>query len=326
MPKTRTYKLVVASLFMALGLILPYFTAHAFGVPGTVLLPMHIPVILGGLLTGPLFGAIIGLLTPILSGLLTGMPVVFPMMPIMAAQLMIVGLLTGLLYEQLKLPIYPALLASMVTGWAVYGLMFSTLLFFSGELRALTVNAAITTGIPGLIVQLTLIPALMTALKRYLNRSTPSEQHEESIPSSDFDEALALIKGGDVSCVVMRGQAIIHTADGRGVSPILNLYRSQPETLYGAVVVDKIIGKAAAMILVLGKVERTYGLVMSAAGREYLERHGVVTEYKLCVDVISNRSGNGICPIEKSVLAVDNPEEGLARIEEMMAQLRSMAG
>jgi len=141
-------------------------------------------------------------------------------------------------------------------------------------------------------------------------------------PEGVLTEALKLIDSGKISCVVVSGGSIVHTADGRGVSPLLAAYAGEPEILKGAFVVDKIIGKAAAMILTLGGASRVYGLIMSVSGREYLERHGIAAEFGRCVDVISNRERNGICPIEKSVMDIEDPCEGLdvmsAAIREMM--------
>ena len=139
-------------------------------------------------------------------------------------------------------------------------------------------------------------------------------------------EALKLINQGKSSCVIIRGCSIIHTADGRGVSPLLKAYANEPEILLNAFVVDKIIGKAAAMILVLGRVSRVYGLIMSAAGREYLERHGITAEFGRCVDVIKNRELNGTCPIEKSVIDIDDPREGLTAMNAAIKELMNSAG
>jgi len=134
-------------------------------------------------------------------------------------------------------------------------------------------------------------------------------------------EALDIISGGKASCVIIKDGAVVHTADGRGVSPLLRLYESDPEKLRDAVVVDKIVGKAAAMIATLGRAARAYGIVMSTAGREYLERHGIIVEYGRCVDAISNRESNGICPIENSVLDIDDPKQGLDIIKATVKSL-----
>ena len=325
MIKNKTHRIVTAGLFVAIGLVLPFFTSHAIGMPGTTLLPMHLPVLLCGLLCGPLYGALSGIVIPVLSSILTGMPPIYPMLPIMLVQLFTMGLISGFLYQRIKLHIYISLLASLLAGWALYGLTFAVLtLIGNGSLRALSVSGAVIQGIPGIIIQLILIPVIMSVIKRYFASESPTPSINTN-PDGVLAEALKSIDSGRISCVIIKDGSIIHTADGRGVSPLLKIYANQPEILNGAFVVDKIIGKAAAMVLVLGHVKRVYGVVMSVAGREYLDKRGIKAESGRCVDVISNRDRNGICPIEKSVMDIDDPQEGLKVIGSTVANLTKSA-
>lgn len=136
-----------------------------------------------------------------------------------------------------------------------------------------------------------------------------------------LEEAVALIGEEGTSCVVIKGGEIIHTADGRGVAPLIALYDNQPDKLRASLVVDRIIGKAAAVILTLGGAQSVYGTTMSAAGRDYLQKMGVEASFGRCVDVIVNRLGTGVCPIEGSVLEIDDPAEGLIAIRARIAEL-----
>jgi len=311
----KTNRVVTAGLLVAIGLILPFFTAHAFGMKlGSILLPMHIPVLICGLLCGPVYGALCGIIVPVLSSLMTGMPPFYPIMPMMLFQLLAMGLVSGLLYRNIRLNLYVSLVISMAAGWLLYGLAFEALLFGNGGPDpSLSMTASLILGVPGIIIQLILIPVIMTLLKKALHKpdlKAPSLPADTK-PAGVLTEALKLISGGKISCVIINNGAIIHTADGRGVSPLLKIYADEPDILINAFVVDKIIGKAAAMILALGRVNKVYGMIMSTAGRGYLERHGVAAEFGRCVDVISNRERNGICPIEKSVMDIEDPREGL---------------
>ena len=171
MIENKTRRVVLGGLFAAFGVILPWFTSHAFGIAGIILLPMHIPVLLCGFLCGPLYGAACGIAVPVLSSLLTNMPAMYPMLPIMAAQLFVTGLAGGFLYGKLKLKIYISLPVSMICGWAVYGLAYSVLLLADSKLQALSAAAAIIRGVPGIVIQLVLIPAVIIAVKKYINRT-----------------------------------------------------------------------------------------------------------------------------------------------------------
>ena len=169
MIQNTTQRLTVSGLFLALGIILPYALGHGFGIPGTMLLPMHIPVLLCGFLCGPIYGALCGAALPILNCLLTGMPAPFPMLPIMFFELTVYGLTSGLLLSKTplgksKFGIYAALPISMLCGRIAYAVTFYTLLLVVGELKALTVSAAIVTGLPGMLIQLLIIPPIILML------------------------------------------------------------------------------------------------------------------------------------------------------------------
>ena len=83
MKKSKVQSISVAGMLLALGILLPLVTAHGFCIPGVVLLPMHIPVLLCGFICGPLYGGVLGFVLPLLNSVLTGMPVMYPMAPIM---------------------------------------------------------------------------------------------------------------------------------------------------------------------------------------------------------------------------------------------------
>lgn len=168
MSKITTKKLVLAGLFLAIGLLLPFLTGQ---VPkfGKMLLPMHIPVLLAGLVLGGPLGMVVGLVTPILRSLLFTMPPMFPTAVAMSFELAVYGLISGLLYLLLgKRPwaIYPSLVIAMLIGRAIWGAV--TLLFFNLQGNVFTWSAftagAFTDAFPGIVLQLILIPPLVIIL------------------------------------------------------------------------------------------------------------------------------------------------------------------
>jgi riboflavin transporter FmnP len=173
MLKNKTQRLTVASMLIALGIILPYFTSHAAGMPGTVLLPMHIPVLLSGFLCGPVFGVVCGVLTPILSSLLTNMPTAFPMLPIMVCELAVYGGVSGAMMIVLKNSrggVIIALLCAMLSGRVAYGIVFACLTSLYGQLKALSVWGAVTTGLPGILIQIIFVPTVVFAVKKIIDK------------------------------------------------------------------------------------------------------------------------------------------------------------
>ena len=122
--KTEKYikKLVLSSMFLAIGLVLPFLTGQ-IQVIGNMLLPMHIPVLLCGLLCGAPYGFAIGAVMPLLRFVLFGMPPM-PHAISMAAELATYGLVIGLLYSHSKwtciLSLYRSMIIAMLAGRAVW--------------------------------------------------------------------------------------------------------------------------------------------------------------------------------------------------------------
>lgn len=306
-------------MLLALGIILPFSTAHGLGIPGTVLLPMHIPVLLIGLFCGPVYGAACGILIPVLSSILTNMPSFFPMLPIMSGELFTYGLISGLLYtktplKKMKLGIYPALIAAMICGRIVYGLIFWILTAAFSEIKALSVWAAITTGLPGIIIQLILIPSLVIAV----------QQSYKSRRSDALQSAINLIHEGTAACVIIKDNRIIKTGYSRGINQILTFY--DENILKNTFVVDKIIGKAAAMVIVSGGALACYGGTMSKDAAEYLKKHHIDFSHGNLVEKIINRTGDGICPMEESVMEIENAEDGIKAIRKKIELLKAANG
>lgn len=135
-------------------------------------------------------------------------------------------------------------------------------------------------------------------------------------------DAKERIGRGETSVVVIRDSREIYSSKlGQGVSPLLKIIREQPELFRDAVVVDKVIGKAAAMLLVLGGAKEVHALRVSRAGRDYLRAHGIPVYADESIDLVENRMRNGICPFEAAVAALEDPAEGFKEICRTMEQL-----
>lgn len=165
----KTKRLVLAGLFTALGVVLP-LAFHAVPNAGNILLPMHIPVLLCGLVCGWYYGLACGILVPILSHLFTGMP---PMayLPAMVCELAIYGLLAGLIFwlvhtGKLVLDLYIGLVGAMIGGRIIYGVV-NALIFSAGSYSlSAWATASFVTALPGIIIQLVLLPAIVLALSK----------------------------------------------------------------------------------------------------------------------------------------------------------------
>lgn len=168
MKKQLTKRMVYGGVLVALGVILPQLF-HIFGPQaGQVFLPMHIPVLLAGILVGPYWGLAVALIAPILSSVITGMPAV-PMLYFMLFELVTYAVVAGILSDK-KANIYLNLAVTLICGRIANGLAMviavnvfklsfpfaNTAAFFGGVAK----------GLPGIVIQLVLIPLIVYALKK----------------------------------------------------------------------------------------------------------------------------------------------------------------
>ena len=164
-------KLTLSALFIAIGLILPMFTGEIPQI-GNMLLPMHIPVLLCGLICGWQYGLAVGLILPPLSSMLFGMPPMFPTAAAMAFELVSYGCIIGLLYAHSRwrcmISLYRSMIVAMIAGRAVWGIVTAALLGISGGSFTWQafIAGAFLNAVPGIILQLVLIPSIMVALDR----------------------------------------------------------------------------------------------------------------------------------------------------------------
>lgn len=166
---SSTKRLILAGLCVALGIVLP-IAFHSVANAGSIFLPMHIPVLLCGLLCGWPFGLACGVLAPLLSSLFTGMPTM-AYLPGMLCELAVYGFVSGLLMRYLKtgkllVDLSLSLVCAMLSGRIVFGLL-NALLFRAGDYSVvLWTTAAFVTALPGIVIQLAVLPVLVLALKK----------------------------------------------------------------------------------------------------------------------------------------------------------------
>ena len=167
----RTKNLTLSALFIALGLVLPLLTGQMKAL-GNAFLPMHLPVLLCGLIVGPVHGLIVGLVLPILRHFTFGMPPLYPTAIAMSFELATYGFVVGFIYENSRwkciIALYESLIIAMIVGRLVWGLVQMILLGITGQpfTFQMFMAGAFLNAIPGIVLQLILIPAIMLALNK----------------------------------------------------------------------------------------------------------------------------------------------------------------
>lgn len=162
-------KMVYAAMCLALCMVLPFLTGQIPQI-GSMLLPMHLPVLLCGYLCGWKWGAAVGFAAPLLRHLLFHMPPM-PGAISMAFELAAYGVIVAILYKKLgkKLPgIYLSLIGAMIGGRIVWGIAQTVIMGINGKNFPMAAfwAGAVTNAIPGIVLQLILVPLIVAALQK----------------------------------------------------------------------------------------------------------------------------------------------------------------
>lgn len=117
-----------------------------------------------------------------------------------------------------------------------------------------------------------------------------------------------------------------YVSEYKGIRPVMELLK-KGESLEGAYIADKVIGKAAAFLMVYGGAVSVYARVISGAAKDVFSKAGVCCEFEKEVPYIINRTGDGRCPMESAVWDVEDAAEAYhilkRKLEEMKAENRS---
>lgn len=170
MTRLSIKKMILAGMFLALAFVLPFLTGQIPQI-GNMLLPMHIPVLLCGFVCGWPYGLFVGFVVPILRSLIFAMPPMYPIALAMAFELAVYGMLTGLFYKlfpKKTLFIYLDLILAMIGGRAAWGIVMLFATGIGGNLLSFGdfIAAVFTTAVPGIIVQIVVIPVLIALLQK----------------------------------------------------------------------------------------------------------------------------------------------------------------
>ncbi len=163
-------KTIMSALFLALAFVIPFVTAQDMEL-GKMLCPMHIPVLLCGFICGWHWGLAVGFTAPLMRSFILGAPLLFPMAVTMAFELAAYGAVAGLCYKAFpkkRIYIYVALIIAMIIGRLVLGAANFICYGIKGESYLLNtfISGAFVTAVPGIIIQILLIPLLVIVFEK----------------------------------------------------------------------------------------------------------------------------------------------------------------
>ena len=134
-----------------------------------------------------------------------------------------------------------------------------------------------------------------------------------------INDIIATLHAEGCSCVIF-SRGTVTLCRERGVKDLLRLLEEDPSILRGAMIADKVVGKGAAALMILGGVKAIYADVISRPALELFSTVDVSVDYRECVPNIINRAGTGICPVEKLCMDSKSAEECFPLIKKFVGQ------
>ena len=162
---------ILTAMFLALGIVLPFLTGQIPQI-GSMLLPMHLPVFLCALICGWQYATPMAFILPLMRSLIFSMPPLYPNAVAMAFELAAYAFVAGFIYSRFKKQnigiVYVSILCAMIAGRIVWGCAEIILLGIGGKAFTWAAfwSGAIVKAIPGIIMLLVLVPAVMLVLDR----------------------------------------------------------------------------------------------------------------------------------------------------------------
>lgn len=137
-----------------------------------------------------------------------------------------------------------------------------------------------------------------------------------------LQNAIARLKDEHLSCIAFIGNNEYVSSD-KGLRPLLKPLRENNDFFIDAIVIDRIIGKSAAFLLIKGKIKSLHALTISQHALDLLNKHHIPVTYENCVPYIINADHTGMCPMEATVLEIEDVEEAylalIKKVESLMA-------
>lgn len=167
---SKTKKVTISGLLIALGMVLPLLTGQIPEIGG-MLLPMHFPVLICGYACGWQYGIFVGFVLPLLRSVIFGVPVLMPKAVVMAFELAAYGGMAGLLYQNFSKNLggmYKSLAGAMIGGRLVKGIAAIPIYGMAGSSFGIQMylTGTFLEAIPGIILQFLLIPAIILSLQK----------------------------------------------------------------------------------------------------------------------------------------------------------------
>lgn len=137
---------------------------------------------------------------------------------------------------------------------------------------------------------------------------------------SRLQNAIERLKTQQLSCIALKGDDEYISTE-RGLRPLMKPLRVDPDFFKDAIIIDRVIGKSAAFLLIRARIQRLHTIMISTHAIILLEKHKIPFTYEKEVPYIINDTQTGMCPMEEAVLDIEDVEEAYLALENKIKAL-----
>ena len=139
---------------------------------------------------------------------------------------------------------------------------------------------------------------------------------------NDLDTAKSSLFEKELTLVIVKNGEILFETDSHRISGFLGAIEQFGDKLEGAVVADRVVGKAIAFLCVYAGIRQVYAEVLSRKAEGVFEENGIPCEWKELVDTILNFDRSGVCPFEKAATNISDPEKAYATFKALLQSFK----
>jgi len=136
----------------------------------------------------------------------------------------------------------------------------------------------------------------------------------------DIDLARSLLEEEKWNLVMVKSGGVLFSSRERGIAPFFQAIQSMGRSLHNAVLADRIVGSAVAMLCLHAGITSVYAGIASQGALDMLKGKGVTVSSKDTVPYISNYDGTDLCPFEKLARNCQTPSQLLAALQSLFVE------
>ncbi|RLI27156.1 DUF1893 domain-containing protein [Candidatus Bathyarchaeota archaeon] len=132
---------------------------------------------------------------------------------------------------------------------------------------------------------------------------------------------LSILNRERVNLYIFKGDASLYRSAKSGIAPLIEaVEKLGTAELSGSTVVDKVVGKAAALIISYFQAREVYTHLISRSATKVLDKNRIAFYFERLTDEIKSRNGLGICPFESAVKEIDEPKVGYEKLRKLLRE------